>query len=101
MKRMKKLKLIPHSWQPEVLMSGTPAPNVSPGPSPGHGSRGGPLGMSPSPRAVGWRRDTGEAKMEQSRVVQEDKVEKLKDYFENIRLTPVKKVATGMCTCLY
>lgn len=48
--------------------------------------------MSPSPRAI-----ADKTREDRSRVVQEDKVEKLRDYFENIRLTPVKKVAIGMC----
>lgn len=99
---MKVMKMIPHSWQPEALMSRSPVSKTSPGSHPQNDERG--MGSSrrtsQSRRAIEGKRDKVESKLDRSHVVPDDKMEKLKDYFKNVRLTPVKKVATGKCLIL-
>ena len=99
MKRMKTLKQIPQSWQPEVLMRRSPS-KTSPRKRRRHsGDRGvesDPCKTSPRSRPLLVRGGEDRVpKLERSRV-HNDKVEKLRDYFENVRLTPVKKIATGI-----
>ena len=99
MERMKMLKLIPHSWQPEVLMSCTPNTKLSRGTNSWNSGRrnaGDSHCMSQRLEAIAGRNEGGETKLDRSRVVQDDKVVKLQEYFENIHLAPIKKVATGM-----
>jgi len=92
---MKNLKQIPQSWQPEVLMRQSPS-KVSPRKRHLSGSQESDsrIKRSPGSRPLPAS-DTQSQKLDHSQV-QEEKMEKLRDYFENVRLTPVKKIASGM-----
>ncbi len=100
MDRMKSLKQIPHSWQPEVLMRQSPSkfsPRKRHLSGSGHRSEADARKKSPASRPL-LARESEEGrrsrKLERSRF-HEDRMEKLRDYFENVGLTPVKKIASG------
>ena len=100
---MKDLKLIPHCWQSSDFPDHSPSPRTSPGRP--IGRRG--LDASPSPsRSVGRRSlDTPTSelgggavkkrKSPSSEKVTHQQVMKLREYFSNITMSPVKQVQTS------